>query len=318
MAILSLVGRAKVNLVYNFKMNAMRPANKPIIAVFALILVTAVWGMTFVMVKDAISRMPVMDFLFVRFAVATAFMVVIRPQSLFKLAKDAWLKAALLGLLLGLGYVFQTFGLAKTSAAVSGFITGMFVVFTPIIAGLILKKKIGAVAWGGVAIATVGLAVLSLKGFSIGYGELLTLACAIIYAVHIVFLGEWSSGRDPYSLAVVQLAVVTIMCGLAAVPGGISMPPDNTVWIAVAVTAVFATAFAFVIQTWAQSIIPPTRAAIVMTMEPVFAGIFAVLLGGEHLGVRTLVGGALVLAAMYLVELGPRRAREAEIPHLEV
>jgi drug/metabolite transporter (DMT)-like permease len=292
--------------------------NKPAIAVLALISVTAVWGMTFVMVKDAISRMPVMDFLFVRFAAATLIMVIIRPQSLFKLTKGGWGRAVILGLLLGLGYVFQTFGLEQTSAAVSGFITGMFVVFTPIIAGLFLKKKIGAAAWGGVAIATAGLAVISLKGFSIGLGELLTLGCAVVYAVHIVSLGEWSSGRDPYSLAVVQLGVVTLMCGIAAAPGGIALPPDNTVWIAVFVTAVFATAFAFVIQTWAQAIIPPTRAAIVMTMEPVFAGIFAVLLGGEHLGIRTLAGGALVLAAMYLVELGPRKAREAEVPHLEV
>lgn len=317
MGILSLVGRVKVNLLYNFKMNLSAQLKKPSVAVLALILVTAVWGMTFVMVKDAISRMPVMDFLFVRFAAATLFMIIIRPQSLFKLSKDGWSRAAVLGLLLGLGYVFQTFGLAKTSAAVSGFITGMFVVFTPIIAGFILKRKIGAIAWGGVAIATVGLAVISLKGFAIGFGEMLTLGCAVIYAIHIVCLGEWSSGRDPYSLAVIQLAVVTLMCGIAATPGGITMPPDNTVWLAVFVTAVFATAFAFVVQTWAQALIPPTRAAIVMTMEPVFAGIFAVLLGGEHLGIRTLAGGALVLAAMYLVELGPRKAREGELARLE-
>lgn len=273
--------------------------------------------MTFVMVKDAISRMPVMDFLAVRFALATTLMIMIRPLVLKKLSMADWQRGAVLGLLLGAGYVAQTFGLAHTSAAVSGFITGMFVVFTPIIAGLFLRRPVGRAAWAGVGVATLGLAIISLRGFSIGGGELLTLLCALIYAVHIVALGEWSAGRNPYALAVVQLGVVTLVCGAAALPGGIMLPPDTAAWTAILVTAVFATAFAFVIQTWAQAIISPTRAAIVMTMEPVFAGLFAVWLGGEHLGIRTVLGGALVLAAMYLVELGPRRAREGAVGRLE-
>ncbi len=291
--------------------------DKQFIAIVSLVLVTGAWGLTFVTVKDAIARMPVMDFLAVRFALATALMIIIRPLVLTKLSLGDWKRGAVLGFLLGAGYVAQTFGLAHTSAAVSGFITGMFVVFTPIIAGLFLRRKVGRIAWAGVGVATVGLAILSLRGFSIGGGELLTLLCALIYAVHIVALGEWSAGRNPYALAVVQLAVVTLICGAAALPGGIMLPPDGPAWTAILVTAVFATAFAFVIQTWAQSIISPTRAAIVMTMEPVFAGVFAVLLGGEHLGVRTVLGGALVLAAMYLVELGPRHAREGALGRLE-
>jgi drug/metabolite transporter (DMT)-like permease len=289
-----------------------------VLAVSLLVVVTAIWGLTFVMVKDAIARMPVMDFLAIRFALASLIMIIIRPTALAKLNLGDWKRGAVLGILLGAGYVFQTFGLTHTSAAVSGFITGMFVVFTPLIAGLILRRKVGLTAWAGVGVATIGLAVISLKGFSIGPGELLTLGCAVVYAIHIVCLGEWSAGRNPYAFAIVQLVIVTVICTAAALPGGITLPPDAAAWTAVLVTAVFATAFAFVIQTWAQSLISPTRAAIVMTMEPVFAGVFAVLLGGEHLGARTLIGGALVLAAMYLVELGPRRAREAEVAHLEV
>jgi drug/metabolite transporter (DMT)-like permease len=289
-----------------------------IIALVLLVLVTAIWGSTFVIVKNAISRMPVMDFLAIRFALATTLMILIRPKSLGRLKKDGWKFGLILGLLLGAGYITQTLGLKLTSAAVSGFITGMFVVFTPIIAGLILRRKIGKTAWAAVGISTLGLALISLKGFSIGPGELLTLACAILFSIHIVGLGEWSAGRDPYSLAVIQLGVTAILCGAFAVAGGFVLPPDVMAWGAILVTAVFATAFAFVVQTWAQSIIPPTRTAIILTMEPVFAGIFAVMLGGEVLGWRTLVGGALVISAMYLVELGPRRGKDAEIAHLEV
>lgn len=207
--------------------------NNKLVAVSSLVLVTAVWGLTFVMVKGAISRMPVMDFLAIRFALATLIMIVIRPLSLTKLSAGDWKRGAILGALLGAGYAAQTFGLTRTSAAVSGFITGMFVVFTPLIAGLILRRPIGRRAWTGVGVATAGLAVISLRGFSIGTGELLTLACALIYAVHIVGLGEWSGGRNPYSLAVVQLGVVTIICVIAALPGGITLPNDQASWVAV-------------------------------------------------------------------------------------
>lgn len=289
-----------------------------ITALVLLVMVTAIWGSTFVIVKNAISRMPVMDFLAIRFALAATLMVVIRPKSLCRLERNSWRFGLILGLLLGAGYITQTFGLRLTSAAVSGFITGMFVVFTPLIAGLILRRKIGKLAWAAVGIATLGLALISLKGFSIGTGELLTLACALIFSVHIVGLGEWSAGRDPFSLAVLQLGVTAILCGSLAVVDGLVLPPDVLSWGAIIITAVFATAFAFVVQTWAQSILSPTRTAIILTMEPVFAGFFAVLLGGEHLGWRTLAGGALVIAAMYLVELGPRQSKEAEVAHLEV
>jgi drug/metabolite transporter (DMT)-like permease len=288
------------------------------LAVFLIILVTAVWGLTFVTVKDAVERMPVMDFLACRFLLATALMVLFRPKSLFKLKWADRGKAALLGFILGMGYITQTFGLTLTTAAITGFITGMFVVFTPLIASLVLRKPIDRTAWTAVGFATIGLALISIRGFSIGYGELLALICALFYAIHIVGLGEWSKNRDPYAMAVIQLAVGAFICTVAALQGGFVMPPDSTAWWAVIITAVFATAIAFVVQTWAQSQISPTQIAVIMTMEPVFAGIFAVLIGGEHLGIRTLLGGTLVVIAMYLVELGPRKAREGEIAHLEI
>ncbi|MHB1612941.1 MAG: DMT family transporter [Actinomycetes bacterium] len=277
-------------------------------ATLGLVAVTAVWGSTFLVVKDAIATMPAMDFLAVRFVLATVAMVLVRPRAVRGLGAAGWRHGILLGLVLAAGYVTQTIGLATTPAAVSGFITGMFVVVTPVIGLLVLHRRVTMSTWTAVGLATAGLGLISLRGASISSGELLTLACAVAFAVHIVGLGEWSAGHDAYPLAVVQLGTVAVVCTSASLPGGLVLPPGGTAWAAVGITAVLATAVAFLVQTWAQARLPPTRAAVVMTMEPVFAGLFAVVLGGERLGVRTLAGASMVLAAMYLVELRPSRA----------
>jgi drug/metabolite transporter (DMT)-like permease len=284
----------------------------------ALVGVTAVWGSTFVVVKDAVGRMPVTDFLTWRFALAALAMLLLRPRSVSRLPVGGRRAGALLGLALGAGYLFQTLGLQSTSAAVSGFITGMFVVLTPLGAALLLREPPGPVAWVAVGLATVGLGLLSLRGLAIGGGELLTLLCAAAFALHIVGLGRWASSYDAFGLAVVQLLVVALLCGVFAVPGGLAVPPDAGVWVALALTALAATALAFVVQTWAQAHLSPTRAALVMTMEPVFGGLFAVLVGGEHLGPRPLLGALLVLAAMVLTEAGPRHGAEGDVERLEV
>ncbi|QNT76053.1 DMT family transporter [Dehalogenimonas etheniformans] len=273
------------------------------LALWALVSVTAAWGATFIVVQEAVSRMPVMDFLAVRFCLAALVMIAIRPQSLRGMGSLGFKRAAILGLALGLGYITQTFGLQHASVAVSGFITGMFVVLTPVVSWLLLKRKLSANVWWAVVLATAGLAVLSLNGWSIGIGELLTLLCAIFFAFHIVGLGEWSSKHDVYGLAVLQISFVGILSLVAALPGGLTLPPDPGVWGAVVITALVATAFAFVIQTWAQSLVSATRAAVIMTMEPVFAGFFAVVLAGNGLTARIIIGGVLVLAAMMLTEL---------------
>lgn len=283
----------------------------------ALVGVTAVWGSTFVVVKDATDRMPVMDFLAWRFAIAALVMVAIRPRSVMRLSGASRLHGLMLGFALAAGYVAQTYGLRRTPATVSGFITGLFVVFTPLCAGLVLRRRIDLASWLGVLVSTVGLALLSLHGLSVGRGEAITLLCAIAFALHIVGLGEWSTARDAYALAVVQLGTVAVISAVAAAPESLAPPPDSGVWGAILLTALAATAIGFFVQTWAQAHLAPTRAAVVMTMEPVFAGIFGVAVGGDNLTVRIVVGGLLVLAAMFLVELGPRRAAEAKVERLE-
>jgi drug/metabolite transporter (DMT)-like permease len=277
--------------------------HSPRLALTALVGVTAIWGWTFLIVKDAIQLMPVMDFLAVRFALAAAVMLVVRPTSLRRISRRGWRHGVILGVLLGLAYITQTQGLLYTSPAVSGFITGMSVVFTPIVAWLLLRQKIGPRTWLAVGLAIVGLALLSLRGWSFGTGELLTLACALFVAFHIIGLGQWSAEHDTYGLALVQIATVAVISLIAAAPGGIMMPPDATTWGTIGITAVLATATAFFVQTWAQSLVTPTHAAVVLTMEPVFAGVFSVAFGTEQVTVRNVLGAVCVLVAMLIVQL---------------
>jgi drug/metabolite transporter (DMT)-like permease len=288
------------------------------LATLALLFVTATWGSTFFLIKDLLKREPVLDFLAIRFAIAAVVLFAAAPKTVFALdTRDRW-RAAGLGLVYGIAQILQTTGLGHTSASTSGFVTGMYVVCTPILAGVLLRQRIGAVAWMAVGLATAGLAVLTLQGFSVGYGVALTFAAAVLYAAHIVGLGAWSTTQRAYGLAVLQMAVIALVCTAVTVSDGVVMPGTTGDWLAIIYMALIAGALALLLQTWAQAHLSPTRAAIVMTMEPVFAALFAVLPGGETLTIRMVVGGALVLAAMLLVESGPRRKVEGEVPHLAV
>ena len=289
-----------------------------LLATLALLLMTACWGSTFYLIKDLLDRVPVLDFLAVRFAIASVALLVLAPRALGRMSSDARKHAVVLGLLYGLAQILQTAGLAHTPASVSGFITGMYVVSTPILAAVILRHRITPLVWAAVALATVGLGVLTLNGFSIGYGEAITLVAAILYALHIVSLGAWANARDAMGMTIVQLMVITVVCFAATAPDGVVLPSNPRDWLSVVYMAVFAGALALAGQTWAQAHLRPTRAAIIMSMEPVFAAFFAVLLGGELLTVRMIVGGLLVLTAMLIVEVIPRRKIEAEVQHIAV
>jgi drug/metabolite transporter (DMT)-like permease len=195
---------------------------------------------------------------------------------------------------------------------VSGFVTGMYVVFTPILGAFIFRKRISGWVWGAVGVSTAGLAVLSLHGFSVSGGVWLTLLGAFLYGVQIIGLGSWSTSSNAWGLTVVQLISVTIVCGIGAAPGGIQVPTRSGDWVVLAYMAVVAGAGAMLVQTTAQAYIAPTKAAVTMTMEPVWAGVFAVAIGGEVLGWRIVVGGAFVLVAMFLVELRPHPETDAD------
>ena len=277
-------------------------ATKIRFAPWALLLVAASWGWAFVIMKDSIARQSVNNFLFSRFALAVVVMIVLRPQVFKLFNKDLVSRSAFAGTFLGIGYILQTLGLERTGAAITGFITGLYVVFTPLIAALLLKTRITLLTWGCVALATIGLALLSIRGWSIGVGEVLVLACAFFFGAHIISLGKWSSGRDAYAMTVVQLAMCALLTGIASIAeGGYSPPPDWGVWATVIFTAVVCTAVAFMVQTWSQAHMSTTKVAVILTMEVVFAAVFAILFGGENLTLQTAIGGTLVVIAMYVI-----------------
>jgi drug/metabolite transporter (DMT)-like permease len=290
-----------------------------VLATLGLLVMTAVWGSTFVMIKGVVDRMPVADFLAVRFIVAAVVMFALFHRQVARLERRQLWRGVVLGTLYGLGQLLQTWGLSLISPSVSGFVTGMYVVFTPIIATLLLRQRMPISVWLAVGLATLGLALLSLNGFSVDLGVWLTLISALLYGLHIVALGHWSRADEAFGLSAIQMVVIALVCLLAtAGHGGPTLPPDRSAWVAVLYMALIASAGAMLMQTWAQAHLPATRAAIVMTTEPVFAAAFAVVFGSDVLTWRMLCGGALVLAAMYLVELRSSREPPAEAIHHEV
>ncbi|WP_239456403.1 DMT family transporter [Nocardioides solisilvae] len=290
-----------------------------LVATVALLAMTASWGSTFFLIKDLLDRVPTLDFLAVRFAIAAAAMLLVAPRAVARLSPASRRHALVLGLLYGAAQVLQTAGLAHTAASVSGFITGMYVVCTPLLAALLLGTRITRTTWAAVALATGGLAVLTLEGVAVGYGEGITLVASVLYALHIVGLGAWSRPEEALGMSILQLLVIAGLCFVATVPDGVVLPATQGDWLSLVYMALVAGAAALFVQTWAQGHLPPTRAAIVMSMEPVFAAGFAVLLGGEQVTLRLVAGGLMVLTAMLVVELVPRRrVVEGEVQHLVV
>jgi drug/metabolite transporter (DMT)-like permease len=289
----------------------------PLIAAPALISVAVVWGAAFVLMKPAIEKQPIFDFLATRFTIAALVMILIRPSVLKKINRDMLKAGVPVGALLGLGYITQTIALQQTTAAITGFLTGLYVVLTPIFAWLAVKQKIARKVWLGVALATAGLALISINGVSIELSQIWGVICAALFAAHIVGLGAWSPGRDAYALTITQLGTSAVVCWFGALVDGYQAPPSGDVWFAVLFTAVLATSVAFFVQTWAQGIMDASRVAIILTSEVVFAAAIAVMVGQEVLTLKTLLGGALMVVAMLVVEWPSRRKNhEAITPRL--
>ncbi len=268
------------------------------LATAALVLVTVVWGSTFFLIKGAVASFDPIDFLAIRFVIAAALMVVLFHRHLRGLPRRAWRDGLLLGVVYGLAQVAQTWGLRVTDASISGFVTGTYVIITPILMWAVWRRPVARGLWVAVALAFGGLAVLSLTGFSADVGALITLVSAVIYAVHIVLLEQPSRRIYPFALATVQMIGIAITCAVLALPGGVELPSDAGIWMAILYTSVVAGILTLVLQTWAQRHLSPTRTAVIMTLEPVFASLFAVALGTDSVTVRLLIGGGLILAAM--------------------
>lgn len=272
-------------------------------AAFALLAVAIAWGAAFVLMKDAIAAQPFYDFLATRFTLAVLVMIAIKPGVLKAFDGPLLKHGVVLGTLLAFGYITQTIGLELTTAAITGFITGLYVVLTPILGWLMFGNKINRQLIIGVVLAVLALAILTLNGFSVDVNQLWVVLCALLFAGHIVGLSVWSPGKDVYALTVMQLAMVAIYSWAGAMLDGRYDPPVNfDGWFAVVFTAVFSTAVAFLVQTWAQSIMDPSRVAIFLTTEVLWTAVIAVIVGQEILGLKTVLGGAIMVAAMLVVE----------------
>lgn len=271
------------------------------LAPWALLAVAAMWGISFVWMKDILDQQDVYSFLTSRFVVAALAMIALNPKVLRHFTKELVFNGLIIGMALGSGYIFQTLGLERTTPAITGFITGLYVVFTPLIASVFLKEKLTLLMWGYIALAVIGLAVLSVDGWSIGLGEAFVLISAVLFAIHIILLGSWSKKFDAYALTVMQLIGCAILSAIPASINGFVAPPDMQVWSVIIFTAIFATAFAFVIQTWSQARISTTKVAVILTMEVVFAALFSFKYGMEPFTLRLAIGGTLVLIAMLAI-----------------
>jgi drug/metabolite transporter (DMT)-like permease len=277
----------------------------------ALALVALVWGSTFIVVKSALTEISATYFLALRFSLAAVCM--------FALFLPAFLRSdwrtvirglsggAFAGIFLWLGYMLQTYGLKYMTAAKSGFITGLYIVLVPLIGAAIYRRVPQISELAGIAVATAGLVLLTLPNFDIhiGTGDLLTIGCAVAFAFHLLILGHYSQREKVEAVALGQIVAAALLSSLAL----IVEPPvahwSQNVIFALALTSVFATALAFGLQTWGQKYTSATRTALIFALEPVFALVTAVALGGETITVPALGGAALILGGIVLVELKP-------------
>jgi len=275
------------------------PPRRQILADLLLLGVSAIWGGTFVMVKDAVSGYPVLHFLTIRFTLASVALLLFSARRIRTLRWRDVGAGALIGLFLFGGYALQTLGLQYTSASKAGLITGLSVVMVPILSGALTHRKPGAGPVLGVILATVGLAMLTLEpsdGLAIETGDLILFGCALGFALHIVTVSIFAPRVDALALAWVQVTVVAILSAVVALANGTPWAlPTSQVWFSAGFTGVLATALAFALQNIMQQFTTPTHTALIFAAEPVFAAVFGVLLAGEALLPRGIAGGILIV-----------------------
>jgi drug/metabolite transporter (DMT)-like permease len=279
------------------------------LAALALFGVGFLWAAAFVLMKDAVQQQPYADFLATRFSIAFIAMLILRPRIATTFEKGDIAYGAVLGIFLALGYITQTIGLALTTAATSGFLTGLYVIFTPLIAWLARRERVSKRVAFGVLIALTGLAVFSGAAMDIEFqlGQIWLVVCAIFYAVHILLLSHHGRGRNSYRFAMTQIGWVAVVTWAFALLDGYQAPPNPEVWFALFFTALLSTVVAFWIQTWAQTLIDPARVALIITSEVVFTALLAVAVGQEPVTFAMVLGGGLLFAAMLIVEWPSRR-----------
>ena len=288
---------------------------------------TLIWGATFVLVKDALADASVFVFLALRFALATAVLILMYGRELRRVGARGWRAGAIIGCCMFGGYAFQTAGLRLTTPSKAAFITGFFVVLVPVLLALFGSRRVPPWVWIGALSAFAGLYFLAVppSGFAaLNRGDLLVLACALLFALHVISIGHYTVRFSAGALTLIQVATTALFTALCvplfAVTGA---EQPRVAWtagliVAVVATGLFATALAFSAQVWAQQYTSATHAAIIFTLEPVFAGATSFVFYHERLGARSLAGAALILGGILIAELlGPAPAVESSVPPAE-
>jgi drug/metabolite transporter (DMT)-like permease len=293
----------------------------------ALVLCTLLWGATFVVVKNALAHASVFLFLALRFTLAAALMTGFRPRVLRNLKREELLAGAALGLFMFGGYAFQTAGLQYTTPAKSGFVTGSSVVLVPLLLAIFWRKHLARWAYAGAFCAVIGLYFLTVpvEGLTrLNHGDVLTFAAAALYAVHIILVGDYTQRHSHGALSVLQVGACAVLAWIAAgtlAALGWQTPhfdASRELYAGIAICAVFATAAAFSIQLWAQQYTTPSHAAIIFTLEPVFAVITSYIVIRERLSARSILGAVFVLGGILIAELlGAPAAPESPEPVFE-
>jgi drug/metabolite transporter (DMT)-like permease len=301
--------------------------SKHLRADLALGFTALIWGATFVVVKDALADVSVFIYIAVRFALAAVVMAIFFRQALRGLTRGAVWAGAQIGFFMFAGYAFQTTGLQFTSPSKAAFITGSSVVIVPLLLAVFGKRRVNRWIWAGALAALAGLYFLTVppEGFGgLNRGDPLVFGCAVMFAVHMIFISRYIAHHSVGALAVVQVATTAILATIA-LPllsvTGVEQPRwvwSGTLVFAVLITALGSTAFGFSAQTWAQQYTSPTHTAILISLEPVFAALTSWLLAREHLGGRILLGAALIFAGILLAELKGPAPIAPESPEPEI
>jgi drug/metabolite transporter (DMT)-like permease len=286
----------------------------------ALASMCLVWGATFVLVKNALADASTLLFLALRFTVATIALALIfsfRRGWRAGLNRGPVLPGVLAGCCLFGGYFLQTEGLKYTTPGKSGFLTGLSIVFVPVLSAVVLRRGPQLVEVAGVLLGSTGMALMTIGGDAAGinFGDALTVGCALLYAVHILLLAHYSRRMSLERLTLMQIGTCAVLsAGTFPFFERVHFRPTGLLWVAVLVTALLATALAFTVMTWAQRFTPPTRAAVIFALEPVFALATSLLVGAEEVGARALAGAACILSGILVVELKPMQKAQHPSP----
>ena len=284
----------------------MKQLDKALTADIGLLAVSVIWGSTFVLVKESLKAAEPFSFLFMRFTIAALFLLLLYPRTILRMGRDTLRDGFILGSFLFAAFSLQTWGLTTVSASITVFITGLYVVFTPLFSSIVFRRVPRPVTWAAVCLSTLGLTLMTLKETpKLTLGEFLVLMCAVVYAVHILLTDTYSRRHATVPLTFTQIATVAAWALFCSATLETAVVPQRFTPVLVTgllITGLLATVVAFLLMTGFQKYLTPTRACLVYAMEIVAGAFFGWWLGGEVLGTRQYVGAVFVVAAMFVAE----------------